>query len=131
MSITIFQFIPPLLPILVIRRLFSTSVTLFLLCKYVHLYHFLKHSICLQTFFPFCRLRILEPISNMEWGASPTTPNNFATSTVRPTVQLNSEANHLDFIIRFHRLSPQCYKAFPPNFRSQSQNQVVTCTFEL
>ena len=48
MSISISQFIPPpphRFPPLVSIRLFSTSVSLFLPCKLVHLYHFSKFHI--------------------------------------------------------------------------------------
>ena len=47
MSIPVSRFIPPTphFPTLVSIRLFSTSVSLFLLCKPVHLYHFSRFHI--------------------------------------------------------------------------------------
>ena len=46
MSIPISEFIPPpFFPALVSVHLFSTSVSLFLLCKQIHLYHFSRFHI--------------------------------------------------------------------------------------
>ena len=45
MSVPVSKFIPPSFPTLVPVHLFSTSVSLFLLCKQVHLYHFSKFYI--------------------------------------------------------------------------------------
>ena len=90
MSIPISQFIPPppppALPPLVSIRLFSTSVSLFLPCKLVHLYHFsrfhiyaLIYDICFslsdllhsvwQSLGPFTSLQMTHPKcpSTDEW----------------------------------------------------------------
>ena len=54
MSVPVSKFIPPSFPPLVPVHLFSTSVSLFLLCRWVHLYHFSEfymHELIYNTWF--------------------------------------------------------------------------------
>ena len=103
LSITISQFIPSLFSPLVAVSLFSTSVTLFLFCKQVHLYPQIllvpasEHCVCTVLENQVSMLCSLPKRSgsggNRGWtfrAIGPTSPHGSSVSRVRDTKSLRS-----------------------------------------